>query len=969
MDFNVAEFDKVARTFYEGEGSERSLAEKRLIEFRNDPNSWQTVDLVLEQSTYMNTKFLVFDVFEEFVRVRWNTLSGEQQFTLRNSIANLVVHTSSKENVEHSHALLLRKLNGLLVQIIEKECPRHWPTFIEEIVNSSFTNVNLCKNNMQIIKLLSEELYGQPRNSLTQTKIRKLKKKLVDDFALVFDLLKKVLSTPTLGNETLLTTAMETLREIIAWMPLEYAVQTDFLNLVYAKLHQDSFRLLALQCFNEIVGSHSNLPHEAVAAIYQSVFPEISKAMNLYQQNNELSHLVVKEAATFIIAILSNYQTCVLDTYQALLCLISICQIPNSSLFELCVDFWDSFLKLNKDCSVEIKEQLANMMIEKMVMPNEFFEVGFEYGETTFDFVEQSDTGVQCQAMQSVLQTLSIQNPLLVQTAICEKLSSVFEITEDKPFFDALFRISWSLGALSEAFATEQENVFIEKAIYSYIQLLQCRSNLQHAITCCIFYICSRYILFLLYREDFANLVWEKIFSFMKETEANRKHMACYTLLKISERLRKCPAGSNAPLQSLISNVVNVSESLQPQQMYMVYEAATNIMCAAPTSSQQEILYLLMNQQNQKIGSLTYSNNISFMKAALNYFKINIAVCKVAGKTYSYQLAQMVAFTTECYNAASTENGVQNRKNNEEIFSNVKQSILELLEVFVLKSNVQPNMAEFQVLLQVVLSDYYQRDSEREPKVLSLLSALVEKTESLEILNEATQVALVHTLPMIVQNFSDYPEIREQFYYLLKAITQRRFQDIIQEPTLLKQILDSVLWGTKHTAITVSHTALRTCLYILDSVVEEEEDISSLFFETYYVRILTEILEVLVDSDLRNGFEYQSQILARMLMMVQEGEIYTRVFDPEQVSNPLMSNAEFLQQYVLNLLLSAFPMLQKSQIEVFVMGMFNYSYDLEKFQEDIEDFLVDIKTVDEISAGEERLYEEKEAENDLMKNL
>ena len=39
-------------------------------------------------------------------------------------------------------------------QIVKQEWPRNWPTFISEIVGSSKTNENLCKNNMQILKLL-----------------------------------------------------------------------------------------------------------------------------------------------------------------------------------------------------------------------------------------------------------------------------------------------------------------------------------------------------------------------------------------------------------------------------------------------------------------------------------------------------------------------------------------------------------------------------------------------------------------------------------------------------------------------------------------------------------------------------------------------------------------------------------------------------------------------------------------------
>ena len=51
--------------------------------------------------------------------------------------------------------------------------------------------------------------------------------------------------------------------------------------------------------------------------------------------------------------------------------------------------------------------------------------------------------------------------------------------------------------------------------------------------------------------------------------------------------------------------------------------------------------------------------------------------------------------------------------------------------------------------------------------------------------------------------------------------------------------------------------ALQTCLDMINTVAElEDEDVSSQFFETFYVRILTDILEILVDPDCRHGIEY-----------------------------------------------------------------------------------------------------------------
>jgi exportin-1 len=170
--FNVSEFDRTVKEFYEGSHAEMQAAQKTLTNFQHDLNSWQVVDQILEQSSYLQTKvdnkqkekksivtydnlkFIALNIFEEFVKVRWNTLPKEQRFALRNYIANLVIHISSNENAIAVQDLLLGKLNVVLIQIVKKEWPKYWPTFIEEIVNSSFTNINLCKNNLRIIKLL-----------------------------------------------------------------------------------------------------------------------------------------------------------------------------------------------------------------------------------------------------------------------------------------------------------------------------------------------------------------------------------------------------------------------------------------------------------------------------------------------------------------------------------------------------------------------------------------------------------------------------------------------------------------------------------------------------------------------------------------------------------------------------------------------------------------------------------------------
>ncbi|RCI01261.1 Karyopherin transporter [Rhizopus azygosporus] len=329
---------------------------------------------------------------------------------------------------------------------------------------------------------------------------------------------------------------------------------------------------------------------------------------------------------------------------------------------------------------------------------------------------------------------------------------------------------------------------------------------------------------------------------------------------------------------------------------------------------------------------------------------------------------QIIPSLIECYKIA-------NGDENSSLPKHIRKAVIQLLECFILSIHSQVDISEIQGLLQVIAADYVQSSDQREPLVLSLLANIFEKIDNPvatvwpAILNQTIDILFSHTLSMLIQNFSDFPEIRAQFYRLLEVIVKRYIQDIFRTPELLDSVINCIIWGTKHIQIEISHTALKTCLFVLDNALQEEDDVASQFFEIYYVRILTDTLEILLDPDCRNGFEYQTQIISKMLRMIQEGEIYTRVFSPEQVSNPLMSNMEFLQNYILDLLTNTYPLLQKSQLEVLVMGMFDYSDDLQRFQNDIQDFLIDIREVDEESVGYERAQEETEAELELLRNI
>lgn len=73
---------------------------------------------------------------------------------MRNYIVNLIIELASNENTLRSTNAYINKLDEILVQILKKDWPKYWPTFIHEMVESSKANPALCENNMKILQYL-----------------------------------------------------------------------------------------------------------------------------------------------------------------------------------------------------------------------------------------------------------------------------------------------------------------------------------------------------------------------------------------------------------------------------------------------------------------------------------------------------------------------------------------------------------------------------------------------------------------------------------------------------------------------------------------------------------------------------------------------------------------------------------------------------------------------------------------------
>lgn len=123
----------------------------------------------------------------------------------------------------------------LFCQVLKREWPKNWESFIGDIVGASKTNESLCQNNMTILKLLSEEVFDFSSGQMTQTKAKHLKDTMCSEFSQIFQLCQFVMDNSQ--NVPLVAVTLETLLRFLNWIPLGYIFETKLITTLIFKVN------------------------------------------------------------------------------------------------------------------------------------------------------------------------------------------------------------------------------------------------------------------------------------------------------------------------------------------------------------------------------------------------------------------------------------------------------------------------------------------------------------------------------------------------------------------------------------------------------------------------------------------------------------------------------------------------------------------------------------------------------------
>eukprot|EP00581_Thalassiosira_minuscula_P008121 CAMPEP_0183705306 /NCGR_PEP_ID=MMETSP0737-20130205/2450_1 /TAXON_ID=385413 /ORGANISM="Thalassiosira miniscula, Strain CCMP1093" /LENGTH=1082 /DNA_ID=CAMNT_0025932443 /DNA_START=102 /DNA_END=3350 /DNA_ORIENTATION=- len=698
-DFDVLLLDDVVTAAYSSTDPNRAMANKALIALQEMPDVWTKADAILERAQNPQSRFFGLQVLDDAIRTRWKVLPTEQRNGIKNYVVGKVIQVSSDEALATSEKVFLSKLNLTLVQILKQEWPHNWPSFIPDLVGSSKTSEVLCENNMQILKLLSEEIFDFSRDQMVTQKVKKMKESLNSEFAAIYHLCEFILDHSQ--RPSLLNVTLQTLQRFLTWIPLGFIFQTSLVETLLHKFFPEPmFRNDALDCLTEI-GSLADLEPD-YDPIFRKLFSGfLARLGNIFSPETDLTQpfengsedecIFIQRLALFLTGFLKAHLKALEtpDTQQSLIAglfyLVRVSEVDDVEIFRICLEAWHMLAHDLYQTESEFKRPghltsvlclgnnggatsaasrkymygpvltgVRQVMIAKMAKPEEVLIVEDENGDIVRETTKDTDVIAQYKTMRETLVYLTHLNCDDTESIMLSKLTAQVNGTEWS--WNNLNTLCWAIGSISGAMTEDEEKRFLVTVIKDLLGLCEQKRGKDNkaVIASNIMYVVGQYPRFLKAHWKFLKTVVNKLFEFMHEVHPGVQDMACDTFLKIATKCRRkfvtLQTDERVPfISELVDIMPSIISDLEPHQVQAFYEAVGCMLSdkgPAVTVDRAELLEklmempnrrwkMIMEQANTDVESLVEPNTI---REIIKILKTNNKTCGSIGSIYANQL-------------------------------------------------------------------------------------------------------------------------------------------------------------------------------------------------------------------------------------------------------------------------------------------------------------------------------------------
>lgn len=155
---------------------------------------------------------------------------------MRDFMINLVLTLPEqlKDTPNSSH--LLTKLNSTLISIVKLEWGNSFHNFIPDICSSAQDSVHKCMNALNILKLLSEEVFDFSKGSMLKSQVTQFKQQFYNQFQQIYQLCMSVLNASFESIPMdLFKACLRTLQVYLGWIPLNFIFNENLAETLIGK--------------------------------------------------------------------------------------------------------------------------------------------------------------------------------------------------------------------------------------------------------------------------------------------------------------------------------------------------------------------------------------------------------------------------------------------------------------------------------------------------------------------------------------------------------------------------------------------------------------------------------------------------------------------------------------------------------------------------------------------------------------
>lgn len=977
-ELDIKLFDEIVSNALNPSSPKKEVAEGILLQFKDLPNSWTKIDCILKNSSSKQSQFIALQILEETVKSKWVLFNEEMKAGLRQYVFSTVVERSSLP-VD----IILQKFNSVLIEIVKKDWPKKWPTFISDLITvSQSTSMQVSMNSLIILKNLNEQLFIV-EDEITTTKKRLLRKTLKQEYYTIFQFISLILeySETQELDDALLESCLNAFKSFCKSMSPEFVFSTRIIDFILGHLNSPH-SVATLECLLEITELRKAWKEngalepsqelqlrekEKITLIHSELLnffklylgkfdsgDETTKLHLSFKKMNEQERMFVKKYAIMFSSLYSNwiYELDLEQVKQGLGYLVQLTKIEDTSVYNEIFPFWTKFIyemyseyplriptakPLRRNSFTFIFEAMLPVLTGNMPRPVEVFILVNDIGEIIRDKKVETVEIEFYKKMRLTMFHLSFCIEDFMINFFVKKIGK-FISTGD---FDhnSLNKVCWSVGSISNALEEAVERDFFVLIIKNLLTMCELRNQKSEKaiVASNIMFIIGQYYRFLKYHNDFLIVVVKKLFEFMDEKYQGIKEMACDNFYKICE---KCPnqfflkRGKVYFYDEIINELPPITSNLDYYLQRMVIEGLLLVLKHSQKKDVKYIEAIYGTLTNQTMLDERYISNIHTV--IHDQSQLKMVVHLVESYSLGFRIMPEVFHTINIlpsflylYKHASRPESALTPliSKNMQI---LKTTLATFFETVVSSGYTQIDFLNN--LCENVLLDF---KSSFDPELLSLVVAIVSNTKSYENPIEIQRLQffinnlIAPVVPYVIKT-DEHIELSVRYLMLLNEMLGKSFQvifPIFAESPAYESIVNSVLFSLTGLR-EVSLLALTTLKLFFSNSIEKK---MFGFFNRFYLVCLENVLGLIFDKDMRQNYDLQAELLYNLIS-------YINKMPSLDGTN---SNYIIVKDFTTSLFSKNFRNLTVNSVKIFIEGILEIK-NFQVFKAHLDDFNVKI---------------------------